>query len=72
MFIFTFTSFGVILILGGVSFATIEVQIYLQTFNLFNLPLAGALSVVQLVVMALVDAGIQPAAAADALRDDCA
>jgi len=48
VFIFCFTSFGVILILGGVRFATLEVEIYRQTVNLFNLPLAAALSLVQI------------------------
>jgi thiamine transport system permease protein len=49
VFIFDFTSFGVILILGGSQFATIEVEIYRQTVNLLNLPIAAALSVVQIV-----------------------
>lgn len=48
IFIFDFTSFGVILILGGPRFATLEVEIYYQTINLFNLPLAAVLSVLQL------------------------
>lgn len=48
IFIFDFTSFGVILILGGPRFATLEVEIYYQTISLFNLPLAAALSVLQL------------------------
>lgn len=48
VFIFNFTSFGVILILGGPRFATIEVEIYNQTIGLFNLPIAAALSVIQL------------------------
>lgn len=48
VFVFCFTSFGVILILGGPRFATLEVEIYRQTVNLFNLPLAGALSIVQI------------------------
>lgn len=47
-FIFNFTSFGVILLLGGPRFATIEVEIYYQTVSLFNLPVAAALSIVQL------------------------
>ena len=51
VFIFTFTSFGVILILGGIRFATLEVQIYYQTVNMFNLPLAAALSLVQIFCM---------------------
>ena len=48
-FAFSFTSFGVVLILGGSQFATVEVAIYELTVKLFRLPLAGALSVVQLV-----------------------
>lgn len=51
IFIFTFTSFGVVLILGGPRFATLEVQIYYQAMNVFNLPLAAALSLVQMVFM---------------------
>jgi len=49
VFIFDFTSFGVILILGGPHFATLEVEIYYQTISLFNLPLAAVLSLLQLV-----------------------
>ncbi|MGB8648158.1 MAG: iron ABC transporter permease [Anaerolineae bacterium] len=49
VFIFDFTSFGVILILGGVRMATLEVEIYRQTANLFDLPLAAVLSLVQIV-----------------------
>ncbi len=48
VFIFCFTSFGVILILGGPRFATLEVEIYRQTVNLFNLPMAAALSLLQI------------------------
>ena len=48
-FIFCFTSFGVILILGGPRFATLEVEIYRQTINYFNLPLAATLSVFQII-----------------------
>lgn len=49
IFIFSFTSFGVILILGGPRLATIEVEIYRQAVNLFNLPLAAALSLIQII-----------------------
>jgi thiamine transport system permease protein len=49
VFLFTFTSFGVVLILGGYRFATLEVEIYRQAVSLFDLPLAAALAVVQLV-----------------------
>ena len=48
VFIFDFTSFGVILVLGGAGFATLEVEIYYQTISLFNLPMAATLSVLQL------------------------
>ena len=48
VFIFDFTSFGVILILGGPRFATLEVEIYYQTISLFNLPMAAVLSILQL------------------------
>lgn len=48
VFIFDFTSFGVILVLGGPQYSTIETEIYYQTVGLFNLPLAAALSLLQL------------------------
>jgi thiamine transport system permease protein len=48
IFIFDFTSFGVILVLGGPRYATLEVEIYYQTVSLFNLPLAAALALFQL------------------------
>ena len=49
VFIFCFTSFGVILVLGGPRFATLEVEIYRQAVNLFNLPLAATLSLIQII-----------------------
>jgi thiamine transport system permease protein len=48
VFIFCFTSFGVVLILGGPRYATLEVEIYRQAVNLFNLPVAAALSIFQI------------------------
>lgn len=48
VFTFSFTSFGVILILGGPGFSTIEVEIYRQAVNLFDLPVAAALSLLQI------------------------
>ena len=51
IFIFTFTSFGVIIILGELRFATLEVEIYLQAVNLFNLPVAAGLSLLQIGLM---------------------
>lgn len=53
VFIFTFTSFGVVLILGGPQFATLEVEIYRQATGIFNLPVAAALSLVQISFMLL-------------------
>jgi thiamine transport system permease protein len=53
VFIFTFTSFGVVLILGGPQFATLEVEIYRQVTAIFNLPMAAALSLVQIGFMLL-------------------
>ena len=44
VFLFDFTSFGVILLLGGPSFATLEVQIYVQALQMLDLPLAALLS----------------------------
>ncbi|MHB0980954.1 MAG: ABC transporter permease [Thermoleophilia bacterium] len=49
VFLFTFTSFGVILILGGLRRTTLEVEIWRQTTHFLNLPVAGALAVLQLV-----------------------
>jgi thiamine transport system permease protein len=48
VFLFDFTSFGVILLLGGSQFATLEVEIYLRVLKLPNLSLAALLSVIQL------------------------
>jgi thiamine transport system permease protein len=48
IFLFNFTSFGVILMMGGPSFTTLEVEIYIQTMQYLNLPLAGMLSLIQL------------------------
>jgi thiamine transport system permease protein len=48
VFLFCFTSFGVVLILGGLQFATLEVEIYRQAVSLFNLPVASVLALVQI------------------------
>ncbi len=49
VFIFCFSSFGIILILGGPSTSTIESEIYRQAAHLFNLPVASFLSLLQIV-----------------------
>ncbi|OEU86399.1 iron ABC transporter permease [Streptomyces abyssalis] len=47
VFLFTFTSFGVIQVLGGPRYATLEVEIYRQTAALLDLPTAAVLTLVQ-------------------------
>ncbi len=48
VFLFDFTSFGVILLLGGPTFATLEVEIYVQALQMLNLPVAALLAFIQL------------------------
>ena len=48
VFLFTFTSFGVVQILGGPGQATLEVEIYRQTADLLDLRVAAVLSLIQL------------------------
>ncbi len=48
VFLFDLTSFGVILLMGGARFATMEVEIYIQTTQFLNLKLAGLLALIQL------------------------
>jgi thiamine transport system permease protein len=50
VFAFCFTSFGVVLILGGPRMATLEVEIYRQAVYMFNLPAAAFLALVQLLL----------------------
>ena len=51
VFLFTFTSFGVVLILGGTRWSTLEVEIYRRTAQLFDLPAASALALLQVLVV---------------------
>jgi len=51
VFLFTFTSFGIIQILGGPGYATLEVEIYRQTAQLLDLPTAAVLSLLQFAVV---------------------
>ena len=48
VFLFTFTSFGVVRILGGTARSTIETEIYRQTADLLDLPVASVLALLQL------------------------
>lgn len=49
-FLFCFTSFGVVLILGGPRYSTIETEIYRESLFLFRLPIAAALALLQMAV----------------------
>jgi len=52
VFLFSFTSFGIVLILGGPRYATVEAEIYNQAVRLFDLRAAAILSLVQLACVA--------------------
>jgi len=52
VFLFCATSFGIVLVLGGPSYGTVETEIWLQTTQFLDLRAAAVLSVVQLVVVA--------------------
>ena len=49
VFLFSFTSFGIALLLGAPSLATIEVEIYRSAALVFDLPAAAVLALVQVV-----------------------
>ena len=51
VFLFTFTSFGIILVLGGPRLATLEVAIYRATAQLLDLPTASVLALLQLLAV---------------------
>ena len=51
VFLFFATSFGVVLTLGGLRYATVETEIYLLTTQYLDLRAASALSVLQLLVV---------------------
>jgi thiamine transport system permease protein len=53
VFLFTFTSFGIVQIVGGSRQATLEVEIYRQTAQLLDLPVASVLALLQLTVVAV-------------------
>jgi thiamine transport system permease protein len=53
VFLFSFTSFGIVLILGGPGYSTIEAEIYNQAVRIFDLRAAAVLSLVQLVCVAV-------------------
>jgi thiamine transport system permease protein len=50
-FMFCASAFGVVLVLGGAAWGTIETEIWYQTTQLLDLPAAAALSILQLLVV---------------------
>lgn len=57
VFLFDFTSFGVILILGGPAFSTLETEVYYQALLRLNLPMASIISLIQLICTILIGLG---------------
>ncbi|WP_374109463.1 ABC transporter permease [Actinotalea sp. K2] len=53
VFLFCATAFGVVLVLGGPRYGTVETEIWVQTTQFLDLRAAAVLSVVQLVVIAV-------------------
>lgn len=53
VFLFCASAFGIIMVLGGVKYSTIETEIWYQTTQLLDLGAASALSIAQLVVVTL-------------------
>ena len=49
VFLFTLTSFGTVLILGGPRIATVEVEIYRRSAQLLDLPAAAVLALLQMI-----------------------
>ena len=54
VFLFTFTSFGVIVVLGGPTTTTLEVEIYRRAVTLFDIPGAAALCALQVAAVVAV------------------
>ncbi|NMB57925.1 MAG: iron ABC transporter permease [Chloroflexi bacterium] len=54
VFLFDFTSFGVILMLGGPGFSTLETEVYYQAMQRLNLPMASIISILQLLCTVLI------------------
>jgi thiamine transport system permease protein len=51
VFLFCATAFGVVLVLGGLRYGTVETEIWVQTTQMLNLRAAAVLSVVQIAVV---------------------
>ncbi|MCI1748039.1 MAG: ABC transporter permease subunit [Acidipropionibacterium sp.] len=50
VFLFCASAFGIVLVLGGTRYSTLETEIYTQTVEFLDLPTASALSVLQIAV----------------------
>ncbi len=59
VFLYCFVSFGVVLVFGGVRYATLEVRIFQEMFTNLNLTGAGTLAALQLAVAGLLVSLIQ-------------
>ncbi len=59
VFLFCATAFGVVLMLGGLRYATVETEIYLLTTNLLDLRAAAALSLLQLLIVTALLLGVR-------------
>lgn len=53
IFLFCASAYGVVQVLGGTTYRTIESEIWLQTSYFLNLPVASALSILQLVIVSV-------------------
>lgn len=53
VFLFCAGAYGVVQVLGGPGYGTIETEIWLQTTRFLNLPMAAALSILQLVLVTI-------------------
>jgi len=54
VFLFTFTSFGIILILGGLQYSTLDVEIWRQATGLLDFNVAAALALLQIIGITLI------------------
>ena len=59
VFLFDFTSYGVVLLMGGPKFRTLEVEISYQTLQVFDLKTAGVLSFIQILITLMIVFGEQ-------------
>ncbi|MBQ6509964.1 MAG: iron ABC transporter permease [Flexilinea sp.] len=53
-FLFDFTSYGVVLLMGGPKYKTLEVEISYQTLQVLDLKTAGVLSLIQMAITLLI------------------